>query len=60
MSPFWTYITGFVVLLLGLVLAAVQLGVETQWIVIGATVLPGIGIMVAVIATKRKYTPDYS
>jgi hypothetical protein len=57
MSSFWTYITGFVVLIIGLNLAALQLGVEPPWMITGSLVLLGIGIMFAVNSTKTKDPP---
>ena len=57
MSSFWTYITGFVVLIIGLNLAAFQLGVEASWMITGSLVLLGIGIMFAVNSTKTKDPP---
>ncbi len=57
MSSFWTYITGFVVLIIGLNLAAFQLGVEPSWMITGSLVLLGVGIMFAVNSTKTKDPP---
>jgi len=58
MSSFWTYITGFVVLIIGLNLAAFQLGVKPPWMIIGSLVMLGIGIMFAVNSTKTKDPPS--
>ncbi len=57
MSSFWTYIVGFVVLIIGLNLAAWQLDAPPAWMAIGSLVLLGIGIMLAVGSTKAKDPP---
>jgi hypothetical protein len=57
MSSFWTYIAGFVVVIIGLNLAAFQLGVPQVWMAIGSIVLIGFGILSAVGSTKRKDPP---
>jgi cadmium resistance protein CadD (predicted permease) len=55
---FGIYIAGFVILTCGLVYAAHLLHVPTQWIVVGAVIMMGAGIMAAVKATKQKDSPD--
>ena len=57
MSSFSTYLIGFIVLIIGLSVAAVLLGVPTQWIVVGAIVLIGIGILSGTSRTKTKDPP---
>jgi hypothetical protein len=57
MSSFSTYLIGFIVLIIGLAVAAVLLGVPTQWIVVGAIVLIGIGILSGTSRTKTKDPP---
>lgn len=57
MSSFWIYVTGFAVVIVGLALAASQLGVSPVWITIGAVVLAGIGIVSAVGHTRQKDPP---
>ena len=47
MSAFTTYLIGFLVLIIGLAIAANLLGVPTIWIVVGVIVLVGIGIISA-------------
>lgn len=47
MSTFQTYLIGFIVLLIGLAIAAYLLGVPAIWIVVGAIILLGIGIISA-------------
>ena len=57
MSSFSTYLIGFIVLVIGLAAAAMYLGVNTTWIVIGAIVLIGIGILTGTSRTKQKDPP---
>jgi uncharacterized membrane protein YiaA len=57
MSSFSTYIVGFVVLILGLALAAFLLNVPPQWIFVGVIVLIGIAILTATTRTKPKDPP---
>jgi len=57
MSAFVLYISGFVLLLGGLVYAAVLLHVLQSWIIVGALVLIGLGVMSAVAHTKRRDPP---
>jgi positive regulator of sigma E activity len=54
MSSFSTYLIGFIVLIIGLAIAAILLGVQAQWVVIGAIILIGIGIVSATTRTKPK------
>jgi hypothetical protein len=57
MSSFSTYLIGFIVLIIGLAVAAVLLGAPTQWIVVGAIILVGIGILTGITRTKTKDPP---
>ncbi len=57
MSAFMLYVFGFFVLLAGLGYAAYLLHVPQTWIIVGALVLVGMGIMSAVSHTKRKDPP---
>ena len=54
MSSFSTYLIGFIVLIIGLAIAAVLLGVSTTWVTVGAIVAIGIGIVTATTRTKPK------
>lgn len=54
MSSFSTYLIGFIVLVVGLALGAGYLGVNPVWIVIGAIILIGSGIVMATTRTKPK------
>jgi hypothetical protein len=57
MSAFALYITGFVVLVLGLAYAAFLLHVPHTWIGVGLLVMIGLGVMSAVSHTKRRDAP---
>jgi len=54
MSSFSTYLIGYIVLIIGLTIAAFLLGAPPIWIVVGAIVLIGIGIVMATTRTKPK------
>jgi positive regulator of sigma E activity len=54
MSSFSTYLIGFIVLIIGLAIAAILLGVSTTWVTVGAIVAIGIGIVSATTRTKPK------
>jgi uncharacterized membrane protein YiaA len=58
MSAFGTYLIGFIVLIVGLGIAAVLLNVPTMWIAVGVIVLIGIGILMATSRTKMKDPPS--
>jgi hypothetical protein len=51
---FGIYAAGFAILIGGLVYAAHLMHIPTHWIVAGAVVLIGIGILSAVKATRQK------
>jgi hypothetical protein len=57
MSSFGMYLLGFLVLIIGLALAAYLLGVPSIWIVVGVVVLIGIGILSGVARTRRPDPP---
>jgi hypothetical protein len=58
MSSFSTYLIGFIVLIIGLSVAAYLLGVPSTWIAAGAIVLIGIGILTGTSRTKTKDPPS--
>jgi len=60
MSSFSIYLIGFIVLIIGLAVAAILLGAPTQWIVVGAIILVGIGILTGTSRTKTKDPPSTS
>jgi cadmium resistance protein CadD (predicted permease) len=51
---FGIYLTGFVVVIAGLIYGASLMHIPTHWIVVGGLVLVGIGILTGVIATRQK------
>lgn len=57
MSSFGIYIIGFVILIIGLALAAHLLGVPTVWIGIGMIILIGIAVLSGVNRTKKPDPP---
>ena len=57
MSSFGTYLLGFLILIVGLAIAAYLLNVPSMWIVVGAIVLVGIGVLMATTRGKMKDTP---
>ena len=58
MSSFSTYLVGFIVLILGLAVAAYLVGVPPTWIAVGVIVLIGIGILTGTSRTKTKDPPS--
>jgi peptidoglycan/LPS O-acetylase OafA/YrhL len=54
MSSFSTYLIGFIILIIGLGVAASLLGAPTLWIVVGVIVLVGIAIMTATTRTRTR------
>jgi hypothetical protein len=57
MSSFSTYIIGFIILIVGLALAAYLLDVPAMWIAVGVIVLIGIGVLMATSRTKPRDPP---
>jgi uncharacterized membrane protein YiaA len=57
MSSFSTYIIGFIILVIGLALAAYLLNVPAMWIAVGVVVLVGIGVLMATSRTKPRDPP---
>jgi urea transporter len=54
MNSFSTYLVGFVILVVGLALAAYLLHAPTTWIIVGVVILVGIGIMAATTRTRQR------
>jgi hypothetical protein len=48
------YITGFIIIIGGLIYAAVLLHVLPQWIAVGSIILVGIAILTGVKAARQK------
>ena len=57
MSSFSTYLIGFIIVVVGLTIAAVLLNVPTTWIVVGVVILLGIGVLMATSRTKPRDPP---
>ena len=57
MSSFSTYLIGFVILIIGLAIAAYLLNVPTMWIVVGVIIMVGIAVLMATSRTKPKDPP---
>lgn len=57
MSSFGTYLIGFIILIVGLAIAAYLLNIPTMWILVGVVILIGIGILMATSRTKMKDPP---
>ena len=57
MSSFGTYLVGFIILIVGLAIAAYLLGVSSTWILVGAVILIGIGVVSATTRGKMKDPP---
>jgi hypothetical protein len=51
---FGIYAVGFVIVIGGLIYGATLMHVPTHWIVVGAIVLLGLGILTGVQATRHK------
>jgi hypothetical protein len=60
MSSFATYVVGFVILVVGLAMAAYLVDVPTVWIAVGVIVALGIGVVTATSRTKMKDPPGTS
>ena len=57
MSSFGTYLIGYIILVIGLAIAAFLLNAPPMWIGVGAIVMIGIGILTATSRTKMKDPP---
>jgi predicted signal transduction protein with EAL and GGDEF domain len=57
MSSFATYLIGFIILIVGLALAAIYLNLPPVWIGIGVVVLLGIGVLMATRHEKPRDPP---
>jgi uncharacterized membrane protein YiaA len=57
MSSFGTYLIGYIILVIGLAIAAFLLNAPPMWIGVGVIVMIGIGILTATSRTKMKDPP---
>lgn len=60
MSAFTTYLIGFIILVIGLSLAAYLLNVPGMWIAVGIIILVGFGVLMATSRTKPRDPPSSS
>ena len=58
MSSFGTYLLGFIILIIGLAVAAYLLNVPQTWILVGIIIMVGLGILMATSRTKPKDPPS--
>lgn len=58
MSSFATYLTGFIILIIGLAIGAYLLNIPPMWIVVGAIILIGLGVLMATSRTKPRDPPS--
>ena len=58
MSSFGTYLLGFIILIIGLAVAAYLLNVPQTWILVGVIIMVGLGILMATSRTKPKDPPS--
>jgi len=54
---FAIYITGFLILIGGLVYGAILLNVPYQWIIVGSIVMLGLAVLAGVKVTRQKDPP---
>ena len=57
MSSFGTYLLGFLILIVGLGIAAYLLNIPPMWIIVGAIILVGSGGLMATTRGKMKDPP---
>lgn len=54
MSSFATYLTGFIILIIGLAAAAYLLNAPGTWIGVGVIIMIGLGVLLATTRTKTR------
>ncbi|HJR41685.1 MAG TPA: hypothetical protein VJ812_06305 [Gemmatimonadaceae bacterium] len=57
MSSFATYLFGFIIVIVGLAVAAYLLNVPPTWIAVGVLVMIGLGVLMATTRTKPRDPP---
>jgi urea transporter len=57
MSSFATYLIGFIILIVGVAIAAYLLNVPQMWIVVAVIVLLGVGVLMATSRTRPRDPP---
>jgi len=55
---FGIYMTGFIVLIVGLAIGAHLLHVAPNWIAVGVVVMLGLGILLGVTSTRHRDSSD--
>ena len=55
---FGLYILGYLIIIGGLVYGATLMHIPTHWIVVGAVVLAGLGIVTGVKTTRQRDAPN--
>ena len=58
MSSFGTYLVGFIILIIGVAVAAFLLNVPPMWIGVGVIIMIGIGVLSATTKGKMKDPPS--
>ncbi len=58
MSSFGTYLVGFIILIIGVAVAAFLLNVPPMWIGVGVIIMVGIGVLSATTKGKMKDPPS--
>jgi hypothetical protein len=58
MSSFSIYLIGFIILIIGLAVAATLLNVPQTWIIVGVIIMIGVGVLTGVSHTKRRDPPE--
>jgi uncharacterized membrane protein YiaA len=58
MSSFATYLIGFIIIIVGLAIAAVYLNIPGIWIAVGVLILLGLGILMATRHEKPRDPPQ--
>ncbi len=57
MSSFATYLFGFIIVIVGLAVAAYLLNVPPTWIAVGVLIMIGLGVLMATTRTRPKDPP---
>ena len=57
MSNLAGYMIGVMLVIAGLAYGAYRVGVSTVWIVVGAVIVAGLGVMAGISRTRRPETP---
>jgi len=58
MSSFLIYAVGLVIVMAGLIYGATLLHIQQHWIIVGALVVLGLGVLVGVGKTRQKDVPE--